>query len=450
MAGPDVDVVIAGAGAAGLVAALAIGNDADVLLVEASETFRVGSNTAMSTAMIPAAGTRWQEASGVDDSPPRFLADIEAKTGGQVYRPLAQALTQISAELVEWLGGDWGMPIELVEDFLYPGFSVHRCHTLHDRSGRSLHRELLDRVRTLENVTLAVPMSLVDVAVDDGAVTGAVVVVDGEASETVTAGSVILATNGFGANADLVRELIPEIADGLYFGGERSVGDALRIGEGLGADVGWLDAYQGHGSVAVPHGVLVTWAVVMHGGVVVDVAGRRFDDETCGYSEYGARVLAQPQSSAWMIFDQRIAALCEPFADYQDLVEARAIRWAETAEELAELTGCGPALVETISTTQACAAGLPDSFGRTDWEAPLAPPFAAVSITGALFHTQGGLLVDGHARVLRGDAPIPGLFAAGGAAVGISGHGAGGYLAGNGLLAACGLGYLAGKETTRR
>ena len=233
-------------------------------------------------------------------------------------------------------------------------------------------------------------MSLVDVAVDDGAVTGAVVVVDGEASETVTAGSVILATNGFGANADLVRELIPEIADGLYFGGERSVGDALRIGEGLGADVGWLDAYQGHGSVAVPHGVLVTWAVVMHGGVVVDVAGRRFDDETCGYSVYAARVLAQPQSSAWMIFDQRIAALCEPFADYQDSVVARVIRWAETAEELAELTGCRPALVETISTTQACAAGLPDSFGRTDWEAPLAPPFAAVSITGALFHTQGG------------------------------------------------------------
>ena len=116
MAGPDVDVVIAGAGAAGLVAALAIGNDADVLLVEASETF-ASDNTAMSTAMIPAAGTRWQEASGVDDSPPRFLADIEAKTGGQVYRPLAQALTQISAELVEWLGGDWGMPIELVKTF---------------------------------------------------------------------------------------------------------------------------------------------------------------------------------------------------------------------------------------------------------------------------------------------------------------------------------------------
>jgi fumarate reductase flavoprotein subunit len=69
-----------------------------------------------------------------------------------------------------------------------------------------------------------------------------------------------------------------------------------------------------------------------------------------------------------------------------------------------------------------------------------------VKVTGALFHTQGGLLVDGHARVLRDGRPIPGLYAAGGAAAGISGHGADGYLAGNGLLSALGLGYLAGRH----
>jgi fumarate reductase flavoprotein subunit len=68
-------------------------------------------------------------------------------------------------------------------------------------------------------------------------------------------------------------------------------------------------------------------------------------------------------------------------------------------------------------------------------------------VTGALFHTQGGLKVDGTARVLGGGTPIPGLYAAGGAAVGISGHGAAGYLAGNGLLSALGLGFLAGRDT---
>jgi fumarate reductase flavoprotein subunit len=73
------------------------------------------------------------------------------------------------------------------------------------------------------------------------------------------------------------------------------------------------------------------------------------------------------------------------------------------------------------------------------------PPYAAIRVTGALFHTQGGLATDAHARVLRGGKPVPGLFAVGGAAVGISGTGADGYLAGNGVLAALGLGLLAGR-----
>jgi fumarate reductase flavoprotein subunit len=441
----DFDVVIAGAGAAGLVAALAIGDDADVLLVEASETFQHGCNTAMSTAMIPAAGTRWQSDAGIDDSPELFFGDIVAKTKESVYEPLGRALADVSATVVTWLADDWDLPLQLVTDFNYPGHSVHRCHTLHDRSGRTLHQELLNRVRSLERVTFVVPMAIVDVH-SDSENACEVIVSNGSAEEHVSAKAVILATNGFAASRGLVERYIPEIADGLYFGGERSMGDALAIGERLGADIGWLDAYQGHGSVATPHGVLVTWAVVMHGGVIVNRDGVRFDDETRGYSEYGARVLAQPEGRAWMIFDERVARLCRSFADYKALEEAHAIRWSATAEELMALTGCGPALATTLDDARAAYAGGGDSFGRTDWEAPLEPPFAAVAITGALFHTQGGVLVDGNARVLRGDRPILGVLAAGGAAVGISGHGASGYLAGNGLLGACGLGYLAGKE----
>jgi fumarate reductase flavoprotein subunit len=77
------------------------------------------------------------------------------------------------------------------------------------------------------------------------------------------------------------------------------------------------------------------------------------------------------------------------------------------------------------------------------------PPYGLIKVEGALFHTQGGLLVDGDAAVLRGGRPIPGLYAAGGAAAGISGHGAAGYLAGNGLLGVLGLGYLAGTAAAR-
>ena len=87
-----------------------------------------------------------------------------------------------------------------------------------------------------------------------------------------------------------------------------------------------------------------------------------------------------------------------------------------------------------------------DPFGRTLWPHVLEPPYACVKVTGALFHTQGGLRVDGHGAVLRDGRPIPGLYAAGGAAAGISGNGAEGYMSGNGLLSALGLGYLAGRD----
>jgi fumarate reductase flavoprotein subunit len=93
-----------------------------------------------------------------------------------------------------------------------------------------------------------------------------------------------------------------------------------------------------------------------------------------------------------------------------------------------------------------------DPFGRDFTGKPaLAPPYYAVKVTGALFHTQGGLVVDEHARVLdaRG-APLPNLFAGGGAACGVSGAHVGGYLSGNGLLAAVTLGALAGRSAAAR
>ncbi|MDX2225081.1 MAG: FAD-binding protein, partial [Rhodospirillaceae bacterium] len=92
-----------------------------------------------------------------------------------------------------------------------------------------------------------------------------------------------------------------------------------------------------------------------------------------------------------------------------------------------------------------------DPFGRDFTKGKvLTPPFKAVKVSGALFHTQGGLVVDKDARVLRPDKrPLPNLFAGGGAARGISGPGNSGYLAGNGLLAATALGRLAGRAAAR-
>ena len=449
MSGSEVDVVVAGAGGAGLAAALAAHQrGASVVVLEHRASFREGCNTAMSTAMVPAGGTRWQAEVGIIDSPAQFLADVMAKTKGTANPTVATALTTVAPELVTWMADHLGVPLSVVTDFHYPGHCADRCHTVPDRAGRTLHGHLLTRVQAA-GIDVVTPAGLVSVEVDNflGAVMGATWSFPDGATESVRTANVVLAAGGFGANAERVARHLPEISGAWHFGSDGNTGDALRIGDALGADMGWLDAYQGHGSVATPHGVLVTWATVMHGAVILNALGDRFDDETCGYSEFARRVLDQPGGEAWVVFDSRIDAACRSFKDHQDLAASGAIRTAASIAELAGVTGLPlVALTSTLADADASATGAAsDGFGRTAWEAPLVPPYAAVKVTGALFHTQGGLLVDGAARVLRAGAPIAGLFAAGGSACGMSGHGADGYLAGNGLLAALGLGYLAGR-----
>ena len=445
-------MLVAGAGG-GLVAALrAAQHGLDVLVVEASEHYRRGNNTSMSTAMIPGVDTRWQRGAGIADSPDLFVADVRRKTKGTGDERLARTLAEVSPRLVEWLADDTGLALSLVTDFHYPGHSVDRCHTVEGRHGTVLLDHLAAAVTASPRIDLMAPARLVDVLVDGaGTVRAAVVETPDGAREEIATRAVLLATNGYGADPALVARHCPEIAGAAYHGSETSRGDALRIGERLGAATAYLDAYQGHAALAQKSATLVGWATIMHGGVLLDLTGRRFGDETTGYSEYAAVLAGRPDATGWLVFDRRVHDACLPFTDFRQTVESGALVWADDAEALAKATGLpvGAVAVE-LATTLALARGEGsandggDRFGRTAFEAPLEPPYAAVRVVPALFHTQGGLVVDGAARVLRPDGgPVPGLYASGGAAAGISGHGASGYLAGNGLLPALGLAFLA-------
>lgn len=445
--GPDLVVAGAGGGLAAALRAAELG--LEVLVVEASEHYTRGNNTAMSTAMLPGAGTRWQAEAGVDDSPEVFVEDMVTKTGGELDRPLAQALARVSAELVTWLVDHVGVPLELVTDFHYPGHSRLRCHTLTGRSGKHLLRALVDAVRRTDRITMLVPARLTDVILGPAGVTVEITTPDG-AREQIATRAVLLATNGYGADPDLVREHVPEIAAATYHGSPESTGDALRIGGRLGAATAYLDAYQGHAALCGTAGTLVGWATVMHGGYLVDRDGRRFADETVGYSEFAHLTLARAaRGRAVIVFDERVRDACLAFEDFRDTLDSGAVKWGQTVDELAAQLGVAAAgLTATVRQAAACARGeAPDEYGRSDWELPLEPPYAGVHVEPALFHTQGGLRVDGRARVLDGTGtPLAGVYASGGAAMGISGHGAGGYLAGNGLLPALGLAYLAADD----
>ncbi|GAA0936558.1 FAD-dependent oxidoreductase [Actinocorallia libanotica] len=449
--GPDLVVAGAGGGLAGALRAAEHG--LSVLVVEASEHYRRGNNTSMSTAMFPGAGSRWQAEAGVADSPELFAADMAAKTKGQVDARLARTLAGVSAPLVEWLNDGVGLPMSLVTDFTYPGHSVTRCHTVPGRHGNTVIDHLARRVREHPNIDMLVPARLTDVLTGpDGAVRAAVVRMPDGAEEEIPTRGVLLATNGYGADRELVARHLPEIAKALYQGGEHSRGDALRIGERLGAATGYLDAYQGHAGVAAGASTLVTWATIVLGGILVDLTGRRFGDESRGYSEYAAELAARPGSTGWIVIDETVHERCLAFQDYLDVVESGVLVRAEGAAALAEATGLpAEALAAELAASASAARGeSEDPHGRTRWERPLDPRYVAVRVLPALFHTQGGLIVDEHAAVVDArDRPIRGLYASGGAAAGVSGHGAAGYLAGNGLLPAFGLAYLAADDLAR-
>lgn len=447
----EAEVVVIGAGACGLVAALrAHAAGAEVLVVERDPT-PLGS-TSMSSGFVPAPGTRFQRAIGVtDDTPERFVGDIQAKSHDQSMPELAGLAAGAIGPAVEWLADAAGLEWVVLDDFLYPGHSRHRMHAVPEKTGAALLARLLAAVEAagIPVVTEARAERLYVGA--DGRAVAVGIIRPGGGEEILGCRALVLACNGYGGNPELLRRYAPAIAEATYFGHAGNTGDAIAWGEALGARLEHLSGFQGHGSLAHPHGILISWALMMRGAIQVNSEGRRFSNENGGYSEQAVKVIAQPGGIAWNLYDRAIHDFAvASFPDYREAVGAGAIREAADLPALAAVTGLPEAaLAATLEEIEACRRGdRQDEFGR-DFSAlpPLQPPFHAVRVTGALFHTQGGLMIDDQARVLSKDGTaMPNLFAGGGAACGVSGPDDYGYLSGNGLLTAISFGYIAGAE----
>lgn len=445
-----VPLVVIGAGATGLCAALAAADAGVEVLVLERDATPLGS-TAMSTGLIPAAGTPEQAGSGIVDSPEIFAADIAKKTKGAADAAMAINLARQSAETVAWLRDRHGVPLGLLDGFTYPGHSAQRMYGTPNRSGGELMGSLQGACEAA-GVMLLTQATVTELVADGDRVTAVRFARPDGSIETVGCDALVLACSGFAGNADLVARYIPEMADAVFHGHPGNKGDALRWGEALGAATADLAAYQGHGGLAHGHGIPILWPLIMEGGFQVNLAAQRFSNEAAGYSEQAAKVNAQPDHVAWSIFDERLHQLMCKFEDYRDAQSAGAVVRADDVAALAEATRLPPAaLAATVDEVASLTRGdATDRFGRDFTGKPeLAAPFYAAKVTGALFHTQGGLVVDDAARVRKADGtPFPNLFAGGGAARGISGVGADGYLAGNGLLTATTLGKLAGRAAS--
>ena len=435
-----VAVAVVGGGVCGLVAAIAL-HDAGIDCVVLERDASPSGSSALSSGFIPAPCTAAQKAAGIEDSVALFAADITAKTQGTAAPHLVQAYAGAVGPALDQLQQAHGIEFEVLDGFLYPGHSVRRMHAVRERTGVALMTQL-ERAAMACGVTMVTEALVRELWLDDGdRVNGVGYERPDGSMEYLVCGHVLLACNGFGGNSDMVSELLPEMRDAIFAGHAGNDGSAIAWGRQLGARLADLSGYQGHGSWAIPQGALVSWALMMDGGVQVNSKGKRFHDETHGYSEASVKVLAQPGGIAWNVFDQRTLDLARTFPDFCSAEAAGALKSAANSQALARLIGCEEQAID--STLNSIAASAEDIHGRTFLRSLNAPCFA-IKVTGALFHTQGGLDIDANCRVLRGDgSSLHNLLAAGGAARGVSGNAVWGYLSGNGLLSAVAGGAIA-------
>ncbi len=443
-----VPVVVVGGGACGLTAALMLhdaGVDCAVLERDATPT----GSTALSSGFIPAPGTQVQRTAGIEDSPARFAADINAKAKGRAAPHLVDAYAEAIGPALDALQERHGLQWQVLDGFVYPGHSVLRMHATPEKTGAGLMGRLVNAVATAD-VPLVLDATVRELWVNaQQRVIGVGYEQPGGAMEYLSCDAVILACNGFGGNAAMVQALLPEMRDALFAGHTGNDGSAIVWGQALGARLADLGGYQGHGSWAIPQGALISWALMMEGGIQLNALGERFHDETQGYSEASVHVLAQPGGVAWTVFDQPILALARSFPDFVDAEAAGALKSCDDVQALAVTMGCDESKLIAALARMTGVRGQKHLEKRV-FKRSLQPPFYAVKVTGALFHTQGGLDIDAQCRVLNTQGqPFPNLLAAGGAARGVSGDAVWGYLSGNGLLSAMAGGYIAAHTATQ-
>ena len=445
----NVPVLVIGAGACGCCAALAV-NDAGVEVMVLERDERPSGSTSLSGGQVPGAATNLQAKAGIDDPAELLAHDLIVKAKHQNDPDMAHHIAAQSGPTVDWLAEQHHLPLSVQDLFLYPGHSAQHMHVTPGMTGAELLTCLLAAVAEKE-IDVVVSAHVTDLFAEaDGKVVGVQISRPDGSVEAIGCEALILACNGYGGSPEMLRRYMPEIAEIHYHGHVGNQGDAVDWGLDLGAGISDMGSYQGFGAVVTPVMVHLTWASITEGGIQVNNAGQRFSHENEGYSEQARKVLSQPGGIVWTIFDQRVQDVAMGLESQRQAFELGGIKKVASVDELADLIGCD---VETLTVTLNDVAAMArsetdDPFGR-DFSAkpPLCAPYYVAKVTGALFHTQGGLDVDFDGRVLRTDgAPLPNLFAGGSAARGLSGPSDWGYLSGSGLMMATTLGRLAGTK----
>ena len=488
----DVDVVIVGAGGAGMTAALTAADQGlQVLVLESQDA--VGGNTVKSTGGMNAAKTAYQdnntfaENAGVEkqlkaaegyadnqavaalaktvseqyaayqaapegyfDSVELFELDTIIGGKGLNNPALVHTLASQSESSIEWLGS---VGIELHNVASFGGASVKRIHRPVDENGKvlSVGAYIVPRLeaacKAKENITILTNTTADEILLDEsGAAVGVHAVGKSGNQVVVHAKAVILATGGFGANLPMVASYQPSLDGFMTTNAAGAQGQGITMAVKAGADTVDMDQIQIHPTVQADTAALITEGLRGDGAILVNAEGKRFIDEVGTRDVVSAAEIAQPGSFSWLIVDQKMADASTVIQGYIK----RGTDFCHTAdsyEALAEEIGIpADAFAATMNDwNQKVAAKADPDFGRVSFANPLdTAPFYAIKVTAGVHHTMGGVRINESTQVLRADGTaITGLFAAGEVTGGV--HGAN-RLGGNAVADIIVFGRIAGQS----
>ena len=487
----DTDVVVVGAGGAGMTAAITAAQAGRNVVVLESQAM-VGGNSVRATGGLNATKTpaqdenEFNEAAGVEATLAAAAADyadnetitalaetvaqqwadyqanpvgyfdsvelmeLDTMIGGHgVNDPaLVETLCSNSADAIAWLA-EQGIDMPSVSSF--GGASVKRIHRPLDDEGKviSVGSYMIPRLEDKceeEGVEILLNTTATKILTDaEGAAVG-IEATDNKTGGTVTvnAKAVILATGGFGANLDMVVEYKPDLAGFMTTNAAGAQGQGIDMAVAIGAGTVDMDQIQIHPTVEANTAALITEGLRGDGAILVNAEGNRFTDEVGTRDVVSAAEIAQTGSYSWLIIDQ---AMADASSVIQGYINNGYTFSGETYEELAGAMGVDPAAFTATMEkwNAAVAAGVDEEFGRTSFANPLdTAPYYAIKVTAGIHHTMGGLTINPQTQVLAGDGSvIAGLYAAGEVTGGV--HGAN-RLGGNAVADFTVFGRIAGQQ----